>query len=222
MGLETLDGFRDRLQLALGDKAQFNERLDRWINDGIVELFIILDLENRRKCAQTTTVIDQDNYLLPVDLIAMLVLTDRTKKRRILKTSIENFERLDAAKTGDPKVFARVDRLIFLHPIPFAENLLHMFYVHEPTTLASGTDVSELTRVYDRVIHLLALRSALLDLGESDRATLIFQTAQNLLRLIPSEEWLEGQMPAGGVEIARSAEDLTKPPSSLETGTRFR
>ena len=223
MGIETLEGFRDSVNLALGDKSQFNERLDRWINNGLEELFVILDIEGRRTCAQLTTVKDKNNYLLPLNLIAMLVLTDRTNKRRITKTPIENFERLDAASKGQPKVFARVDRQIFLHPIPSGAFLLQQFYIKAPDRFTVGTDVSEMITAYDRVIHLLAVRSALIDLGENDRATFLFQTATNMVRAIPTEEWLEGQVPAMGVEIARSAEDITKAPSTLVgRGVRLR
>lgn len=223
MGTENLDGFRDSVNLALGDKSQFNERLDRWINDGLEELFVMLDIEGRRTCAQLTTVKDKNNYVLPVNLIAMLVLTDRTNKRRITKTPIENFERLDAASKGQPKVFARVDRQIFLHPIPSGAFLLQQFYIKAPDRFTVGTDVSELITSYDRVIHLLAVRSAMIDLGETEKATFFHQVATNRLRLIPTEEWLESQVPATGVEIARSAQDITKPPSTLVgRGVRLR
>lgn len=215
MGIENLAGFRDSVNLALGDKSQFNERLDRWVNDGIEELFVMLDIEGRRVCQQTSTVIDQEAYDLPVDLIATLVITDRTNKRRILKTSIENFERLDPSLRGQPKRFARVDRKIFLHPVPGSVSLLHMFYIKRPTHLALEADVSEMISSYDRVIHLLATRSAFIDLGEFEKATFLFQTAMNRLRLIPTEDTLEAATPHEGVQIAYSADDLTLPPSAL-------
>ena len=223
MGIETLDGFRDSVNLALGDKSQFNERLDRWINNGLEELFVILDIEGRRTCAQLTTTPDEDKYPLPINLIATLVMTDRTNKRRLLKTPIENFERLDAAAKGQPKVWARVDRDVFFHPIPSGAFLIQQFYIKRPDRMALGEDVSELISAYDRVIHLLAVRNAFIDLGEFDKATFLFQTATNMVRAIPTEEWLEGQVPAMGVEIARSAEDLTKAPSTLVgRGVRLR
>lgn len=215
MGLETLDGFRDSVNLALGDKSQFNERLDRWINDGLQELFVMLDIEGRRVCAQTTTVVDQEKYTLPDDLIATLVLTDRTNKKRLLKTSIENFEKLDPSRTGKPLNYARVDRDFFLHPVPNGNFLIHMFYIKEPAQLTAGTDVTELTAAYDRVVHLLAVRSALIDLGETDKATFFFQVAQNRLRSIPDEFELEAQNPAEGIQIATSHRDLTDPPNVI-------
>lgn len=215
MGVETLAGFRDSLNLALGDKGQFNERLDRWINDGLEELFVMLDIEGRRVCAQLTTTVDEDKYILPLNLIATLVMTDRTNKRRILKTSVENYERLDAALTGQPKVYARVGRQIFLHPIPNGAFLIQQFYIKRPDRFALGTDVSELISAYDRVIHLLAARNAMIDVGEFDKATFLFQTASNMVRAIPTEEWLEGQVPSQGIEIARTFADMTKPPSSI-------
>lgn len=222
MGIRTLDGFRDSVNLVLGEKAQFDERLDRWVNDGIEELFVLLDIEGRRVCGQTLTIADQERYLLPTNLVATLVITDRTNKRRVLKTSIENFERLDPSLRGQPKVFARVDRHIYLNPVPSGEFLLHMFYIKAPTQLAVGTDVSELTSAYDRVIHLLAAKNAMLDMREFEAATFYFQTAQNMLRTIPTEEWLESQTPAEGIEIAQSRQDLTKPPTTLGEGIVLR
>lgn len=216
MGNRNLDEFRDSLNLVLGDKAQFDERLDRWINDAIEELFVMLDIEGRRECAQTTTVADQEDYLLPTNLVGVLVLTDRTNRRRILRTSIENFERLDPGLRGQAKLYARVDRQLFLHPVPGTTgDILHMFYIKAPDVLVVGSDVSELTSAYDRVIHLLAAKNAMLDLGELEKATFFFQTAQNMIRTIPTEEWLEGQVPSQGIEIARTAEDLIKPPPSI-------
>lgn len=215
MGLETLDGFRDSVNLALGEKAQFNERLDRWINDGLQELFVMLDLEARRTCQQITTVDGTEKYTLPANLVATLVLTDRTNRRRLLKTSIENFEQLDPNKSGQPKTYARVDRSLYLNPVPDGAYLIHMFYIKEPDQLTAGTDVSELTAAYDRVIHLLAVRSALIDLGQHEKATFFFQVAQNRLRQIPNEFELEGENPAETIQIATSRGDLTDPPSVL-------
>lgn len=215
MGRRTLDQFRDQLNLVLGDSGQFNERLDIWINDAIEELFVMLDIEGRRVCAQQPTVDGQEAYLLPDNSIAMLVLTDRTNKRRILRTSIENFERLDPSKTGQPRTYGRVDRTFFLHPVPDGAFLLHLFYIKAPDVLTAGTDVTELTSAYDRVVHLLASKNAMLDLHKTEIATFFFQTAQNLMRQIPTEQDLESEVPAHGIEIARSMDDLTKPPNIL-------
>jgi len=212
VGRRTLDQYRDQLNLVLGDKAQFDERLDRWVNDAVEELFVMLDIEGRRVCAQTPTIAGQRAYELPENLVAMLVLTDRTNKKRILKTSIENLEQYDQAQTGIPKRFARVDRVIYLHPTPASVYLLHMFYIKAPDVLVLGTDVSELISAYDRVIHLLASKNALLDLRDHEAATFYFQTAQNLMRTIPTEEWLEGQMPMETIQIPTTIEQLRDVP----------
>lgn len=213
MGLETLDGFRDSVNLALGDSAQFNERLDRWVNDGLQELFVMLDLEARRVCQQIPTIVGTEKYVLPTDLVATLVVTDRTNKKRLLKTSIENFEQLDPSKTGKPKTYARVARDLYLNPVPDGVYLIHLFYIKEPSQLAAGTDVTELTAAYDRVVHLLAVKNALIDLRQREDATFFHQIAVNLLRQIPNEFELEGQNPAEGVQVATDRADLTDPPN---------
>lgn len=215
MGLETLDGFRDSVNLALGEKRQGNERLDRWINDGLQELHIMLDLEARRTCAETPTVEDQERYLLPPDLIATLVIRDLTNKRRLLKMSIENFEQLDKTRSGKPKNYARIDRHIHLYPVPDGVYTLSMVYLKESTPLTAGTDVTELTAAYDRVVHLLAVRSAMIDLGEHEKATFFFQVAQNRVRAMPDEFDLESENPAEGIQVATSRDDLTQPPGAL-------
>jgi hypothetical protein len=209
VGVDTLADFRDLLNLALGDKGQTNERLDRWINAAIEELFVMLDIEGRRVCAQTPTIAGQERYLLPANCVATLVLSDITSKKRLTKVVIENYEKLDPTRTGKPKQYARVDRHLYFYPIPDAEYLIHMFYVKAPTQLSTAADVSELTSAYDRVIHLLATRNGMLDLGMDEKATVRYQTAVNILRQIPTEEWLESQnVVERGIEIARSESDI--------------
>lgn len=212
MGLQNLEGFRDRLNLPLGEKRQGNERLDGWINDAQIELFGELDLQGRRTCQTTPTVIDQREYNVPLDLLAILVLRDTTNKKRLIRTAIENFKLFDETTKGNPTRYVRVDDLIFLFPVPDTVLTLQMFLIKEPAILTAATDTSELPAMFDRVIHLLALRSALLDLDEGDRATLIFQSAQNMLRTLPTEEWLESQSPQEGIQIARSLLDLQEDP----------
>lgn len=208
MGLETLSGFRDSVNLALGDKRQGNERLDQWINEALIELFGELDIQGRRTCATAPTIIDQEEYSVPTDLLAVLVLRDITNKKRLIRTAIENFQLFDGTTKGNPTRYVRVDNLFHLFPIPDAVQTLEMFYIREPVVLSVATDTSGLPSMYDRVIHLIALRNALIDLEENDRATFIFQTAENKLRKLPTEEWLESQNPQEGIQIARSLQDL--------------
>lgn len=210
MGVNTLDQFRDLLNLALGGKAQANERLDIWINQAIEELFVMLDIEGRRVCAQTLTIADQERYLLPTNCVATLVLTDKTNKKRLIKSSVENYEKKDPTRSGKPSHYMRVDRHLHFFPIPDDEYLIHMFYIKAPTRMEASADVTELTSAYDRVVHLLALRNALMDLRETEAATFFYQTAVNMLRMIPDESWLESQNPQEGISIARSESDLAR------------
>ena len=212
MGLETLTEFRDGINLALGDKRQGNERLDQWINDGVIELFGELDITGRRQGATADTVIDQREYDVPADLLAMLVLKNNTTRKRMVKTSIENFQLLDDTTVGSPTRYTRVGAFISVHPLPNVVEQLELFFIKEPPVLASPTATSGLPSMYDRVIHMIGLRNALIDLEENERATFIFQAAENKLRKLPTEEWLEGQNPAEGIAIARSFRDLQEDP----------
>ncbi len=212
MGLETLGEFRDGLNLALGEKRQGNERLDQWLNDGVTELFGILDIQGRRQGATADTVIDQREYDVPADLLAMLVLRNNTTRKRMIKTSVENFQLFDDTSEGSPTHYMRVGAFISVHPLPNVVEQLELFFVKEPSPLALVTDTSGLPSMYDRVIHLIGLRNALIDLEEAERSVLILQAAENHLRKLPSEEWLEGQNPAEGIAIARSFRDLQDDP----------
>lgn len=212
MGLETLEEFRTSVNLALESDRQTNERLDQWINDGHIELFAELDIQGRRTCATASTVIDQAEYTLPLTLLAILSVRNVTTKKRLIRTSIENFLLFDSTTKGSPTHYSRVDNLIHVFPLPDVIESLKMFYVKEPAAMAVGTAVSELPAMYDRVIHLIALRNALIDLKRDERATFIFQIAQNKLRTLPTEEWLESQNPQEGIQIARSIRDLQKDP----------
>ncbi len=210
MGLETLGGFRDSVNHALGERRQGNERLDQWINEAHVELFAELDLQGRRACGTTSTVIDQRTYDIPSTLIAVLVLLNTTTKKRLIRTSIENFQGLDQATTGSPTRYSRVDSLLYVHPLPNVVETVNLFYIKEPAPLALNADTSELATMFDRVIHLVALRNALIDLNETERATTVFQIAQNKMRALPTEEWLESKGPQEGIQIARSFADLQR------------
>lgn len=212
VGLKTLEQFRDDVNLALGEKRQGNERLDQWINDAHIELFGMLDLQGRRTCGTSSTVIDQREYNVPLDLLATLVLKDTTNKKRLVRTAIENFESFDQTTVGDPTRYARVDDILHLFPLPNAVVTLQLFYIKEPAVFTLATDLSELPAMYDRIIHLIALRNALIDLEKNDRATFMFQIAQNKLRELPTEEWLESQNPQEGIQIARSFADLQRDP----------
>ena len=212
MGLETLGGFRDGLNLALGEKRQGNERLDQWINDGVIELFGELDIQGRRQGATADTVIDQREYDVTVDLLAMLVLRITDVNKRLIKTSIENFEAFDKTTKGTPTHYTRVGAFISLFPLPEAVQELELFFIKEPPALALVADTSGLPSMYDRVIHLISLRNALIDLEQNERATFTFQIAENKLRKLPTEEWLESQNPQEGIAIARSFRDLQEDP----------
>ncbi len=210
MGVETLSGFRESVNHALGEKRQGNERLDRWINDAHVELFAELEIHGRRSCGTTSTVVDQREYNLPTDFVALLVLKNLTSKKRIIKTSLENFQLLSATTEGSPARYTRVGDLLSFHPLPNVIETVQMFYIREPNSLSAGTDVTELPAMYDRVIHLIGLRNALIDLQVDERATFVFQIAQNKLRALPSEDWLEAHNPQEGIQIARSFRDLQR------------
>ena len=212
MGLETLTEFRDGINLALGEKRQSNERLDQWVNDAIVELFGELDIAGRRQGATADLVIGQREYDVPTDLLAMLVLRITDINRRLIKTSVENFELFDETTTGSPTHYMRVGPFISVFPLPDAVKELKLFFIKEPATLALPADTSGLPSMYDRVIHMIGLRNALIDLEENERATFIFQAAENKLRKLPTEAWLESQNPQEGVQIARSFRDLQQDP----------
>ena len=212
MGLETLTGFRDGVNLALGEKRQGNERLDQWVNDGVIELFGELDIQGRRQGATADTVIDQREYDVPADLLAILVLKNNTTKKRLIRTSIENFQLFDDTREGSPTHYVRVGAFISVDPLPNVVEELELFFIKEPPQLVLGSDTSGLPSMYDRVIHLIALRNALIDLEENERATFTFQIAENKLRKLPTEEWLESQNPQEGIAIARSFRDLQSDP----------
>ena len=78
--------------------------------------------------------------------------------------------------------------------------------------MALATDTSELPSMYDRVIQMIALRNALIDLEQNERATFVFQAAQNKIRELPTEAWLESQNPAEGIQIATKLADLQVDP----------
>lgn len=208
MGVRTLADFRRRLNQALGDRLQGDEALDDWIQDANYEIPVLSDLEGMKVTGTASTVVDQAEYILPTNLFAILSMRDVTNDVRLKKMSWENYQLRDPDEKGDPEWYARRDRVFALYPTPIAVVTLRLHYEKEPDKLELVGDVTEFPAVYDRALHLVAMRNALLDLGDKERATLFHQSATNYLRSLPTEADLEANVPAGPMQVARDWADL--------------
>lgn len=213
MGYHTLGDFRTRLNLSLGEKRQGNERLDFWINDAVFELPTLphVKLDSMKECVTTETVKDQESYAFPADFYAMISVADTENGNRLLYLALENFQlKKRVNHSGTPKYWSQRENALLLWPTPNGIYDLELFYWKEPARLLLEADTTPFPSVYDRAVHLLSVRNALMDLGMRDDATFTFQTAMNYVRTIMSPDDMEANAPQKGVEIARSEADLTR------------
>lgn len=209
MGLRTLDQFRDRLSLSLGEhRPPGNERLDDWINDGILEVVSILELPQREDTQTFVTVIDQIPYALAAGTTGVLAVRDTDNDRRLTKISPENFFGLDPASKGRPERYARIGDNLHLWPTVNGTWTIEYLRTADPTLLSAGTDVTDFPASIDRAVQLLAKRNAFEDLGFEDKATRAYQTAVNYLRTLPLPGDLESAALSDGIQIPRTMEEL--------------
>lgn len=210
MGLLTFEEFRDDLNFALADKKQpGNTRLGRWVNKGYFEAAMLIEYDGLKECATTPTVVDQQEYQVPSDFLAVISVAMPDYDRVLLETSLSAMHRSDPDVTGIPKFYATRQESVYLWPVPDeVDKTIEMFYIEEPAALSGTSDVTVLPQVYDQAVHWLALRNALLDLGQVERATTFYQTAVNYVRSIMSQMEQGSESQKEGLTIARSEADL--------------
>lgn len=142
----------------------------RWINSAQKQ--IVLQNESLLdKTATTTTVVGQQTYDLPVDLLKLTSISYRisttTPYYRLKGYSLAVFnERIDGwdgtTETGNPNCYTISENKIILFPIPSAAVIsgLKIYYCRKPVAVVLTTDTPELPELYHDTIIKFCLQQA--------------------------------------------------------------
>ena len=211
MGFMTLGEFRQELNHTLGTNAQGdNSLLDIWINRAYFEVANVGNQEHLKICVGTLTIQDAAKYQLPDDLMEILSTADLTSKRRLMRTSIDDYHLMDRDTKGAPRFYVRQASSILFWPTPDREYQVEMIYIEQPARLTDVGDRSAIPNVFDHAITLFAARNGLLSLGRDEEATLRHQSAVAYLR--EQQDEMEHSMGSikQGVRVAQSFDDVTR------------
>lgn len=189
MGFMTLDNFRTDLQSALGDRGIVNERLDRWINFGYLDIcgsidFEVLDEEDTTQSISTGA----NTANVPAGALIVKLVKDTTNDNLLGWIPKPEFHRLSASATGAPTKWTRHKNQIFVHPKPTATTAIRIIYKKPPTRLINATDVTVLPDVWDAAVFMLAVSYGMLALGEEQRAGVWLQRVVHYIQTRMTEE----------------------------------
>ena len=218
MGAMNLASFRVMIQKGLGDKAESsNPILDNWINAGYYEALGMVRAEGEKEVATAVSVADQYIYGLPDDCFAIrsvLYLTvspNVGSSASVLFMGWEEFQRLDRDVKGTPTRYTRRSNTLQLWPVPkTAGNSIEIQYIQEDCVLSASTDVTILPARYDRLVQLLGLKAACIDLGMLERSMALEQIASGFERRVEDEDSARMGAREVGINIATSWKDLTE------------
>lgn len=191
MGLQTLAGFRDRLQTMLGNRGFDDADLNYWVNQGVQELcarvqFDRLKTSEDATIAQGARVFTFDSFTGEVD--GILEIRNLTDEILVGHIDDSRYQQLDETAEGDPQYWTRIGGEITFWPLAEVETSLRIILQQVHPQLSGDTDTTELSSKWDRVVQLLSKYHALMDLEEEERAVVSSQFADKLI-----QQWLENE-----------------------------
>jgi hypothetical protein len=142
----------------------------RWINSAQKQ--IVLQNESLlEKTATTSTVVSQQSYDLPVDLLKLTGISYRSSTDgayyRLKGYSLADFnEKVDGwdgtTETGDPFCYTINEENIILYPIPATAVTagLKIYYNRKPAVVTLTSDIPELPELYHDTIIKFCLKEA--------------------------------------------------------------
>lgn len=142
------------------------DQMNRFINMALREAqkILIQSFENRFiKIVTTSTVVDQDRYLLPDDclklnLVELVTSGTGTQEElnRLAFTTLSQKNR-GISKTGVPSTYMFIDDEVLLRPYPDAVYTLRLYYTYRVPELSTDQDIPDIPTEYH---EYLALRAA--------------------------------------------------------------
>ena len=186
-----------RVTRQFGDAASIqvdNTDIIRWVNDAQNELALANQL--LQTSAATATVVGQQEYIIPPDILTIRSVRYKNSKLRALNynEAEEYIIGLDNAVLGTPKEFWVWANKISLYPLPDTALAtgLTIFYTRQPQPVALITDLPELPLQYHNAIVQYCLQQAY-ELDENWSAATAkqqqFDTATKQLK--DNTDWLE-------------------------------
>lgn len=167
----NLSEIRTRVQRQFGDESGVqitNEDITRWVNDA--QRAIVIENENiLQATAFTSTVVGQQAYTLPVDLLILQGISYKgssdTAYGKLLGLDRQKFDEYvegwdgSTYAQGDPMVYFIWDGQINLFPIPSTAgaNSLKIWYNQRPTDVVNDVDIPSVPELYHTAIVNMCL-----------------------------------------------------------------
>ena len=158
-----LDDLRSRVQAKV--TVDDTDLLDGWINDGVLDFM----LQTGIKVAADTVSLSAGvgDYTLDTDILAIreMVVTSAGDDYNLVQVTPHEIRRWrrGLSGTGSPVYRYAVEgaNLLMVYPTPSSADVLTVYYVPRPATLASGSDVpSEIPAEFHKAVELYALGEA--------------------------------------------------------------
>ncbi len=202
MGFMTLTDFRNDLQSALGEAGHDNDKLDRWINAGLLMLTGAMDFEVYDGDVTIPTVTATASITAPVDAMVIKAVKDVTTDYLLRWIKKVEYHRLETNLTGTPKKWTRHADKILLHPVPSSVVSLKVIYKKSPARLTAATDKTQIDTMWDPAIHMLSVYMGWLAVGQNARARDWLENATNYINSRLTESGMESKLEGLGATKA--------------------
>jgi len=210
MGYMTLDDYRTDVQSALGDRGFGNERLDRWINFGYLDLAGSVDFEVLDDSEVVATVAATQTIDAPDNAMIVKLVRDTTSDNLLGWNPKAELFRKSMVTQGVPLNWTRHKDLIYLSPIPDAEYSLLVIFKTPPDRLAVSTAVSVFPDIWDPAIFQLSVHHALLAIGDEQRSASWLSRAVTYIQTRMTEADLHADASGLGASLPPSGQNLQK------------
>lgn len=176
MGAMTFAEFGTELDLVLGDRDLDSTRIGRWVNFAYHDIAGAIDFEEFDADVTTPTVAGTPEIDAPADSQVIQIVKDVSNDILLGWIPKTEYYRRAVLPQAAPKYWTRHSDLIKLNPVP--DGIYDLLVIYKtPPAVMSGSDVTEISAVWDQAIHFLSVHHALLSLGEEQRAAVWLQRA---------------------------------------------
>lgn len=168
MGLMELSDFRDELDAILGDRVDDNDRLDRWVNFGYLDLSGALDFDELNDLHDLNVQSGTADYDVPDSTRLIKAVVDNDEGEYLDYVDPTEYFRLDRSVSGDALRWTRFANKIRLHPTPSSNADFLVLRKIDPTLLDGDTDTTVIPATWDTAVHILSVYHGLLALDERE------------------------------------------------------
>jgi len=178
-----------------------DSRMTTWVNNCQIELLSAFQFFQNEKKVTTTMVVDQAEYQLPTDCLAIYDLRDNTIKRKIRRTHYRKIDNIDYTVSGDPTHYIRFGGYMQLVPVPDSANTLMLRYCVTPTAMSESSDTPTVPVPWHEALLLGAETRGWKALGEYKRAAIVKNEYISLVRSRAAEWEIEDSDEEFGFEV---------------------